>query len=313
MMIGKWLAATGVGLAILGSRAAAWAAPKVVTPEMVQKITAAAPDKPPAEPHQARKVLVYTQCSGFYHASIPVGARCFEILGRKSGAFEATVSDDPVSFDRENLARFDAIVMMNNTGELFGLKKGEFEKLPADKRRQQEQWRTNLLEFVSSGKGLVGIHAATDLSYTWAEYGKLIGGYFNGHPWIKVVIGIDDPASPINAAFNGQPYAISDEIYTFKEPYSRKDLRILLSVDLQRSGLTKGFNRPDNDYAVSWIRTWGKGRVFYCSLGHKDEVFWNPVILRHYLAGTQFALGDLEADSTPSGPLPATRPVTSSK
>jgi uncharacterized protein len=53
---------------------------------------------------------------------------------------------------------------------------------------------------------------------------------------------------------------------------------------------------------VSWIRTYGKGRVFYCSLGHREEIFWNPVVLRHYLAGIQFAIGDLPADSTPSTP-----------
>ena len=58
--------------------------------------------------------------------------------------------------------------------------------------------------------------------------------------------------------------------------------------------------RKDDDYAVSWVRTYGQGRVFYCSLGHREEVLWNPLILRHYLAGIQFALGDLEADTTSS-------------
>ena len=62
-----------------------------------------------------------------------------------------------------------------------------------------------------------------------------------------------------------------------------------------------GCTRPDGDYAVSWIHNYGKGRVFYTVLGHTAADFWNPPILAHFLAGIQYALGDLDADSTPSG------------
>ena len=57
--------------------------------------------------------------------------------------------------------------------------------------------------------------------------------------------------------------------------------------------------RKDGDYVISWVRPYGKGRVFYCSLGHEPSSYYNPHVLRHYLAGIQFALGDLEADATP--------------
>jgi hypothetical protein len=154
----------------------------------------------------------------------------------------------------------------------------------------------------------MGIHAAADSSYRWKEYGTLLGGQFNGHPWGHIVMRIEDPMNPVNAAFNSKPFEISDEIYTFKDTYSRERQHILTSIDLAASKIDKGFNRPaDNDYAVSWLNTYGQGRVFYCSLGHAEATYWNPVVLRHYLAGLQFALGDLEADAKPSGPLPADR------
>ena len=95
---------------------------------------------------------------------------------------------------------------------------------------------------------------------------------------------------------------LKDEIYQFKEPYSRSNLRELLSIDLQDAATSergKKGARKDGDYAVSWIRTEGEGRVFYCSLGHDMNVFQEPSILRFYLDGIQYALGDLTADDKP--------------
>jgi type 1 glutamine amidotransferase len=75
-------------------------------------------------------------------------------------------------------------------------------------------------------------------------------------------------------------------------------------VDPARSQITpeqkKLIHRADMDFAMTWVKTYGKGRVFYCALGHQHELFWNPVVLQHYLDGIQFALGDLKADPTPS-------------
>lgn len=110
--------------------------------------------------------------------------------------------------------------------------------------------------------------------------------------------------------FAGKGFEISDEIYTFRKPYSRDNLRILMSIDWDNAGITKGMNREDNDYALSWIREYGQGRVFYCGFGHDDQIWWNPQILAHYLAGAQYALGDLKADATPSNKItPAIEPA----
>jgi type 1 glutamine amidotransferase len=102
--------------------------------------------------------------------------------------------------------------------------------------------------------------------------------------------------------FGGEGFMIRDEIYQFAKIYTREKLRILLTLDMTKTP-NKG-KRKDQDYAVSWVKAHGKGRVFYGSLGHNPHIFWEPKLLQFYLDGIQFALGDLEADTTPSGPLP---------
>ncbi|MCA9153059.1 MAG: ThuA domain-containing protein, partial [Planctomycetales bacterium] len=82
------------------------------------------------------------------------------------------------------------------------------------------------------------------------------------------------------------------------QPYSRDKVRVLLSLNTDKFNVERGA-RNDNDYAISWIRNYEKGRVFYTVLGHNDFIFWNPEILKHDLAGLQFVLGDLSADAQP--------------
>jgi hypothetical protein len=166
--------------------------------------------------------------------------------------------------------------------------------------------KQSILECVRSGKGIVGIHAATAALQNWPEYGQMMGGYYAGHIYQEVAIKLDDPQHPVNACFGGpaeggldpvQGFAlawrINDEIYIFGETYSRQRLHILLSLDLDQ--MADPGKRPDKDYAVSWVSRYGQGRVFYTSLGHAAETYWNPLFLGHLLAGIQFASGDLPA------------------
>jgi type 1 glutamine amidotransferase len=291
--------------------------PQRPTPQDIEKITAALPAAAPAAPKQPRKLLIYTRATGFVHSSIPVGAKTFELMGQRTGAFSTSVTDDPESFAADNLKNFDAILLMSTTGSLLvpkGAKENllydpKAKELPADLQHAREL-RESLLNFVKSGKGLIGIHAATDSSYGWKEYGLMIGGFFNQHPWGKITLFIDDPKSPVNAPFvaYGKPFEISDEIYRFRDPYSRERLHVLTSIDVEKSKLDTGLDaRADHDYGVSWLNKYGEGRVFYCSLGHREETYMNPTVLAHYLAGLQFVMGDLEADASPSGSIAAER------
>ncbi len=260
-----------------------------ITPAERDQIRQALPDKPIVKPAQPRHLLVYTGCKGFRHDSIPYATAMLELLGQTTGAFDTTVSAEPAAFKPENLHKFDAICFNNTTGELF-----------ADQELKQ-----SLLDYVRAGGGIVGIHAATDCFYQWPEFGQLMGGYFDGHPWNEnVTLKIDDPRSPLTAMFADKTFQVADEIYQFKAPYSRDHLRILLSLDTDQCDMSKAsIKRTDGDFAVSWIQNFGRGRVFYCSLGHRHDIFWNPTIIKHYLAGIQFALGDRRACAVPSAQI----------
>ena len=302
------------------------AADKAPKPEDVTKMEAALPDKAPATPKKARKVLIYGNANGYVHSSIPLGEVTIAKLGEKTGAWTATISNDPAAFD--DLSGYDAIMLVSTTGH-FLLPKVDAGKAPDKKasdeekkaydekkkaaeasiasyKEKEKQRFENMVNFVKEGKGLAGIHAASDAYYDFPEWGLLIGGYFNGHPWGKVTVKIDDPKSPITAGFEGKEFQIQDETYTFKkEPYSREKLHILTSLDVSKFSEAdlKKENRPfDHDYGISWIHDFGKGRVFYCAHGHSEHVYWDKPMLMEYLAGLQYALGDLQADAAPSGP-----------
>jgi type 1 glutamine amidotransferase len=250
-------------------------------------IEEALPDGPIVPPKQARSLLVFNLTKGFVHASVPWVDFTIARMGEKSRAFTTVVSSDTTMFEPEQLAQFDAVLFNNNTGEPF----------------TDPALRASLLAFVRGGGGVIGLHAATDCFFEWPEFGELMGGYFVNHPWNEeVTLRIEEPDHPITAAFNSSSYVVADEIYQFRDPYSRDRLRVLISLDTARLDLERdGVQRDDRDFAVSWVRAEGAGRVFYSSLGHRFEIFTDPVILRHWLAGIQYALGDLEADATPRG------------
>jgi len=338
------VAAALLGAAVLMPLGAQTAIPQ----KTEEKVTAAAPEKATARPAKPRKVLVFTQALGFYHGSIPLAARTVEIMGKKTGAYEATVTDDPSAFDPANLRQYDAVFQDQCTGDMLmpkehsavrkeidGLNRklndkkkpptpeeaGDLKKKIDELKKKQaelppakpleEKYRQALLEFVRGGKGLIGCHAATDCYYGWKDYGDMIGGYFSGHPYSRIEVKNDDPDHPINAAFDKKGFSITDEIYVFGprgkdgQTYSREKQRVLLSVDVPATKAKdpkwdeKAGKRDDADYAISWVKTYGEGRVFYCSFGHQDHIWSNPAILRHYLDGIQWALGDLKGDASP--------------
>jgi len=142
----------------------------------------------------------------------------------------------------------------------------------------------------------------------WPDFNKMIGGYFKFH-WsypTPITVKIDDPKSPINAAFKGQSFNTIDEVYTFNDAsFSRENVHVLTSIDYSlMTDCDKGLEsnpRPDKDHGLSWIRREGNGRLFYQALGHHESIYYNnPAMLEHILAGMQYALGDLKADDSPS-------------
>jgi uncharacterized protein len=290
----------------------AWAqTPAPVPDDAITSMSKAMPKRAVVKPVKARKLLVFNLCRGFVHGAVPYGAKALELMGKQTGAFETTITEDISFFEPAKLNQFDAVCMNNTTGEVFMPPTDAFAKMtPAEQQaatKRSDELKKSLLDFVKGGKGIIGIHAATDCLYQWPEYGEMMGGYFDGHPWAwntVEYIKVDDPKHRLNRPFRGvQSFKVSDEIYQIRDPYSRQNLRVLLTLDTAKTDMEtnkKDMHRADKDFAVSWIRSYGQGRVFYCSLGHNYEIFWTPAILRFDLGGIQFALGDLKVDTTPS-------------
>ena len=141
----------------------------------------------------------------------------------------------------------------------------------------------------------------------WPEFNKMIGGYFKFH-WVDpqlITVKIDDPKSPLTAMFHGQEFEIHDETYTYnQESFSRDNVHVLTSIDYAKMSDEDKAKEPtprtDHDYALSWIRREGKGRLFYEAHGHHERNYAIKPFLEHMLAGVQYAIGDLKADDSPS-------------
>jgi type 1 glutamine amidotransferase len=287
-------------------------------PAHVEAMIAALPAAAAVKPKQPRKVLVLAKAAGYVHATIPLAARTVEEMGKKTGAWSATITYDPADINEQNLKQYDAIFLASTTGH--------FLDDPKDAAATASR-RKALLEFVRGGKGLAAIHAASDSYHetaktdgalsktgpdfevgTWPEFNTMIGGFFKWH-WNDgqlIHVKVDEPDHPLNAPFKGQPQMqIVDETYTFgRNTYSRQNVRVLTSVDYDKMSAEdkakERFPRADGDYALSWIRREGKGRVFYEAHGHNDKAYANTTLLEHVLRGTQYALGDLPANDSPS-------------
>lgn len=268
------------------------------TDEQVRRMELAAPDAAPAKPARRRRVLVWGH--SWSHPPTPIAEKALEVLGRKSGAFEAVVSDDPRLLLADRLPQFDALVM-NNIHEREPFLPENLGKLDPERqaaaRKFDEAVKQSILEYVRGGKGVAGIHAATAAFHAWREYGEMMGGYYGGHIHQEVVVKAEESGHALTAGLEGKTWRLRDEVYMFREPYSRKSVRVLTSLDLAQT--EDPGKRPDKDYPVSWVREYGKGRVFYITLGHASESYGDPLFLGHVLAGIQFAVGDLAADAKP--------------
>ncbi len=263
-----------------------------VKPEEIQKMKDAMPKKAPVKPKQPRKLLVFSLSQGYKHSSIPYWDEALKIMGEKTGAFTVTVSYDPDIFKSDQLNQFDAICFNNTT------------HLKVSPKETPEICK-NILNFIKSGKGIVGIHAATDNFYDWPEMQEIMGGKFTGHPWTAGgtwAFKVDDPTHPLTRMFKKKRFKLKDEIYRTDPPlYDRKKQRVLISLDLSdpTTAGVNGLKPTDADTGITWIKTVGKGRMFYCSFGHNNYLTCTPEILAHYLAGIQFAMGDLKCATKP--------------
>jgi type 1 glutamine amidotransferase len=251
----------------------------------------ASPHQAMVQPKKPRKLLIIDLCpqGGFYHRSIPYANLGLQYMATNTGAFEAIFDNDLDNLKYPKIKEYDAVFLNNLVGPVFS----------------DPDVMNGLIQFVREGGGLAAIHGSTFASTDIPEYGELLGATTAPHRALEpAMLKIDDPNSPITKLFEGHDIAYIDELYHFPPsgPYSRDKLHVLMSIDIAKSGppAPSLAVRPDNDYGLVWIKSYGKGRVFNCALGHDILLFGTPQMAQMILNGVQFVLGDLDADTTPS-------------
>lgn len=261
------------------------------TPAENEAIAKALPPKLLVKPQKPRKILVFSTSMGYYHQSTPLGIELFKLVQDKLGGYTFTFTEKQEDFRADNLKNYDAIIFNNCTH--------------VHRTITDEQIQKDVVNYVLNGGGLMGIHAAADGG--WPEFNELLGSKFAGHPWGSGETHpfiVEEPTNPLASVFGGETFKLKDEIYVSQDPFfSRDKARVLLSMDLSDPVTAKkpegNTKRADQDYAVSTVQRDGKGRAFYTSFGHNDEVYFNPAVVAHYIAGLQYVAGDLSAPDAP--------------
>jgi uncharacterized protein len=250
-----------------------------------------------------KRILVLGAATGWQHDSIPDAMATVWKLGKENGMWDTHIRTDYQAITKKpagpagagingkNLDYFDAVVFANATGEMA----------------LDEEQKKALLSFVKDdGKGFVGIHAALDANYKWPEFAELIGGWFDMHPWntFDAPIVVEDPSFPAVKHFPAR-FMRRDEIYQAKQ-WSRDKVNVLLRLDETKLNYENNPNihRDDRDFAVAWSKMYGKGRVFYSTLGHTNEAWVDPDIQKMYGEAIKWVLG-LSEGSTDSHPKTA--------
>jgi len=271
-------------------------------PEERQPIEAAAPKQAIVKPKKARKLLVTDIQMYSGHSTIPHGNLLLELMAKNTGAFEPTFSNDVNLLKYPKIKEFDAVYLNNVCGMVYN----------------DPEVRDGILRFVREGGGIGGHHAVTFAGNNWPEFADMMGGWAGAHHVEKQTIRIDDPNSPLTKSFGSASFEHIDEFYQFppSSPYSREKQHILLSIDVDKSDratdsrLCPQCTRPDQDYGLAWIRTYGQGRTYFTPLGHTDIFYTDQRWTQHLLAAIQYILGDLDADATPSAKA---KPATNGK
>jgi uncharacterized protein len=257
-----------------------------------------APLSGPLRAQQHRKrLLVIGAVEGFQHDATSQGMATLWNLGRQSALWDTYFKTDTqwitkkrLDGNAKNLDYFDAVAFYT-TGEL----------------KMDDEQKAALMSFIKEdGKGFLGVHSAIDTFYKWPEYGEMTGAYFDNHPWntFEAPVIVEDPANPIVRHFPAA-FVTWDEIYQPSKEFSREKVRVLMRLDENKIDLAnRNVRRTDKDFAVAWMKNYGKGRVFYSTFGHTPESWDRPDIQKMWVEATKWCLGLITADATPR-PRPA--------
>jgi hypothetical protein len=240
-------------------------------------------------PNPNARILMVTHSAGYRHGSVTrpgsglaPAEDVLTRLGVESGLFRVDCTQDAArDFTREALEQYD-IVFFYTTGTL-----------PIDEQTLDfflNDWLQR------PGHGFIGTHSATDTFHDYQPYWDMIGGTFDGHPWnadATVAITVHDRQHPASRPW-GSEFTITDEIYSFRN-WQPDKVRVLMSLNMQATAQKAPYHVP-----VAWVKEYGQGRVFYISLGHREDVWANETYQASLLGGIRWILGHEQGDATPN-------------
>ena len=251
-----------------------------------------------AAPRTRKAVLAWadTRNGIAQHDSVSHALAVVERLGYESGVYDtyirtdsSIVSKHPTMTDGKpasggpSLANVDAIFFLGHRDVQL-----------------DAQQKADLLSFIKDeGKGFVASHTALTAFESWPEFGEVLGGRYDGHPWNTAYGAVinEDPSFPATKHF-APAFALTDEFYQPRE-FSRDKARVLLRLDASKMPATTELHRTDGDFPLAWAKTYGKGRVFYSSLGHASSTWDHPDVYHMYFEALKWSLGLTDGDVAP--------------
>ena len=252
-----------------------------------------------------KKLLIFSLHTGYQHWSIPHTEAVMEIIAQNSGAFEITQSKDYTVFHKNKISKFDVIILNNTNShgerrdlfwDIFNKDSSLSSQQKINKARKLEN---NIIQFVKKGKGLMLLHGAIVMQNNSIDFSDMTGGSFDFHPpQQELHVKLVNPNHPLVSSFDSDGFVHYDEPYFFKNAYYRYNFRPLLYIELDKIKMKR--ERPkDKIKYVSWIKRYGRGRVFYSSPSHNAQSYENPKLLEFLGNGLLYAAGFIDCDDTP--------------
>ena len=214
------------------------------------------------------KILIFSKTAGFRHESIEAGKIALMKLGQASG-FIVDTTENAELFNTKTLKNYSAVIFLNTTGNVLN-------------KAQEKAFE----DFIRSGKGFVGIHAAADTEFEWEWYGKMVGGYFHSHPEIQEAkLEVIDNKN-LSTRHLPEIWTRKDEWYNYKN--LNREVNVLIKLN---TSSFSGSIHP-NDHPIAWYHEYEGGKAWYTGLGHTRESYSDSLFLNHVLGGIKFVLSD---------------------
>lgn len=244
------------------------------------------------------RVLVVTATQDFRHTEAIAASTERLKQAEATSELRFDFTEDPTALNAKNLARYDVLFLNNATlrieptraGDSASIREAHWPRSGVVNPITAEQ-QAAISAFVHDGKGLVAVHAGVDALYGWPEYREMVGGgLFRSHPYTREARVIVEDRASAAVSHLGASMTLKEEYY-YLDQNPRPNSHVLMSLDLASVGDTSGTDHP-----LSYIRRYGKGRVYVNVLGHFEDTWRRDDYLTTVLQGIRIAAGRLPAD-----------------